>query len=115
MGRVFPEEFGVLSAVPWTYYQPGIHTDPWYADSEIYCLSVSFSVPYDEWNEFQNSQLYRDINQYVKDCEKRTRDKIEQQNEQICTEEIEALPENQTFPVLRESVWARIGRIFRKK
>ena len=115
MGRVFPEEFGVLSAVPWTYYQPGIHTEPWYADSEIYCLSVSFSVPYDEWNEFQNSQLYRDINQYVTECEKKIRDKPEQQNEQIYIEETAALPGNQTVPVLRESVWARVGSLFRKK
>ena len=35
-----------------------------YADNEIYLVEISFSVSGGEWNEFQKSQLFRDLMAY---------------------------------------------------
>lgn len=48
---------------------------PWYADNEICLRAITFSVPASEWNEFQNTQLFRDIVQYVENCRKKHQEK----------------------------------------
>lgn len=53
MGRFFAPEIGVLEIIPF------------YADNEMYCQELCFSVPAGEWCKFENSQLYRDLVKYV--------------------------------------------------
>ena len=48
---------------------PGeLEISPLYADNEIVLQEVCFSVWYDEWSEFEKSQLFRDIVSYVENC-----------------------------------------------
>ena len=37
-----------------------------YADNEIYCREVRFSVPAEKWCEFEKSQLFADVTDYVR-------------------------------------------------
>ena len=45
---------------------PGkLEITPSYADNELYLQELKFSVPASEWSEFQKSQLYRSLVEYV--------------------------------------------------
>lgn len=95
MGLWFNAEFGSVVVLPY------------YANNEICLQEVRFSVPYDEWNEFENSQLFRDLVQYEKDLERRIQDMRTERREQECRLENPALIETQTRQPSHESFFAR--------
>lgn len=74
---------------------PGeLEISPLYADNEIVLQEVCFSVWYDEWSEFEKSQLFRDIVSYVENCRREIPERHIDSREQECTVEIATLPEN---------------------
>ena len=86
---------------------------PWYADNEIYLQEVRFSVPASEWNEFQESDLFQKLVRYVDSLQ--TQDMHIDIHEPQCIAENEALLQNQTSLVCRESVWVRARNLFRRR
>ena len=86
----------------------GVSVLPWYANNEIYFLEVQFSVPGEEWSEFENSQMYQDLVQYQQDLRKRIEDKRTVRREQERKVESPALPETLISLPLHESFWVRV-------
>ncbi len=53
------------------YYLPklgSLEVTPVYVDNEIFCREIRFSVPASEWCEFEKSQLYLDLKDFVEEC-----------------------------------------------
>lgn len=96
MGLFFSSDFGEVVVVPWC------------ADNETYCREVRFSVPDEEWSEFENSQLFQDITQYQKDLLKRIQDKHTERCVRECKEESLESIEIQNSQARRESFWVRV-------
>lgn len=53
MGRFFPPGYGEMEITPF------------YSDNEIYCREVRFSIPEDQWCEFENSDAFRILNVWI--------------------------------------------------
>lgn len=93
---------------------PGeLETNVYYSDNEPYCQDIRFSVPYEQWSEFENSQLFRDITTYVESV--RIPDKECTNHVQECTQETEALMQSSSLQDCRVSFWARARNAFRRK
>lgn len=95
-----------------------LDVEPWYADNEICLQALTFSVPGSEWNEFQTSQLYRDIVEYVEKCRKEhpeiPRTHIEN-CELVCKEENFPYFGSSKNSGVGEWLFFRVRRLFRKK
>ncbi len=98
MGRFFAPGFGYLEITPF------------YADNEIYCQEVRFSVPADQWSEFEMSQTYQQLVDYVHSL----------QNLDIHTEptalgrtaESAGFAHNPNHQAYREPFWVRVRKAF---
>lgn len=77
MGQFFPPERGDMEITEF------------YADNQPYCREVRFSVPYDEWSEFEKSTFFQELSQYLEDLKKRTQDSNKAHHEPERTEETE--------------------------
>ena len=53
MSKNFASDFGKIEVIPW------------YANNEIYCQEVRFSVPISKWNEFQNQPFFLALKEYL--------------------------------------------------
>ena len=96
MTNFFPAHPGRLEAVPW------------YANNEIYLREVRLSVPSSEWTEFLNSELFRELEQYVDSLE--TQDTHNDPREKIRISENGELKQNRTSRDIPVSFWALIRR-----
>ena len=79
------------------YFSPKLgelEISSWYADNEKVLQEISFCVPFCEWNEFENSRLFRDIKTYVDGFCQQTQDTRIDTHVPQCTEETEGLIEN---------------------
>lgn len=66
---------------------PGkIEVVPWYADNEICCQEIRFSIPPYAWSEFLKSDLFRELQEYV--------DSLETQDKHMNNREPERKAEN---------------------
>ena len=77
MGQFFPPERGDMEITEF------------YADNQPYCREVRFSVPYDEWSEFEGSTFFQELSRYLEDLKKRTQDSNKARHEPERTEETE--------------------------
>ena len=96
MSKYFAENPGTLEVVPW------------YADNEICLQEVRFSVPADEWSEFQESDLFQELVEYVHSLE--TPDTHTCIHEPEYTQENAEIPQNSFCQEFHESFWARVRR-----
>ena len=101
MGRFFAPNFGELEITPFS------------ADNEVYCQEVRFSVPYDQWSEFQKSQTFQGIVEYVDGL--KTQYKISPHPEPEHEREDEQRLLRSMLPASRESFWALIRNRFQKR
>lgn len=54
MGQFFPPKLGMIEVTSL------------YADNEMYCREVRFSVPAEKWSEFEKSPMYQQLVEYVR-------------------------------------------------
>lgn len=101
MGRFFAPNFGELEVTPFS------------ADNEIYCQEIRFSVPYDQWNEFQKSQTFLGIVEYVDGL--KAQYKISPHPEPEREQENEQRLLRSMLLDSRESFWALIRNRFRMR
>lgn len=101
MSVFFAENPGVISVVPW------------YADNETVLQEVRFSVPADEWTEFEASNLFRELEAYVESL--KTRDKATGSHTGVCTPETGLMQQIQMSHIYRESFWVRVRNKFRHR
>ena len=92
MGQFFPPERGDMEI-----------TD-FYADNQPYCREVRFSVPYDEWSEFEGSTFFQELSRYLEDLKKRTRDSNKARHEPERTEETEIKDKRRPWNAIKTSV-----------
>lgn len=100
MGDFFSPDFGE------------VRVTPWYADNEMYCQEVTFSVPASEWSKFETSPLYREITELVRLWGEQTQDMRTARPEGQCTAETGAWSDTNAAPEARGSFWARVRRWF---
>ena len=101
MGRYFNPPVGELEITTF------------YSNNEICWEELRFSVPIEKWSEFQNSQLFHDLEAYVADLQ--TQDTQNTHRTPEHTVESEAsLPHSMQWDH-RESFWDRVSRRFRGK
>lgn len=62
MGVFFPNPYGEIEVTAY------------YADNQMYCQEVRFSVPVEAWSEFEGSELYRELKQYLSEMQKKIPD-----------------------------------------
>lgn len=62
MGAFFPNPYGEIEVTAY------------YADNQMYCREVRFSVPAEVWSEFEGSELYRELKQYLAEVQKKIPD-----------------------------------------
>ena len=86
---------------------------PWYEDNEIFLQEVRFSVPASEWNEFQESKLFQDIERYVDSL--KTRDMQVDIHKPIDIAAMEWSLQNQKCLVHHEPFWVRVRNLFRRR
>lgn len=101
MSIFFAENPGVISVVPW------------YADNETVLQEVRFSVPADEWTEFEASDLFQALENYVESL--KTRDKAVGNHTVVHTPETELMQQIQMSHTCLESFWARVRNKFHRK
>ncbi len=101
MGRFFAPKFGELEITPF------------YSDNAIYCQEIRFSVPYDQWSEFQRSQTFRGIAEYVDGLQ--TQYKISAHPAPEHEQEDEQKLLRSMIPDSRESFLALIRNRFQKR
>ena len=93
---------------------PGkIEVLPWYANNEICLQEVRFSVPASRWNEFLESDLLRQLEEYVDSFE--TQDTHTCNHEQEYTVENEQRTQNSVSRERHESFWVRVRTWFHRK
>ena len=86
---------------------------PYYADNEICLQEVRLYVPASEWTEFENSQLFHDLEEYM--AYLKTQDICTDCNEdQDISERTESI-QSQTADIYHGSFWALIRRRFLHK
>lgn len=113
LGKYLGTEYGEISVYD-ERYEEAIRCCTYYADNVMAAREVSFSVPDDEWSEFENSQLYRDLVQYCEDvrqrirCKKSALDAAESEPETVRT--------NRKPPGLDGSLsfWVQVRTLLRK-
>lgn len=81
---------------------------PYYADNEICLQEVRFYVPASEWTEFENSQLFHDLEEYM--ARLKTQDIRTYSRESQYTQEKLQLMQIQNADIHHGSFWA----LFRK-
>lgn len=100
------------------YFSPmpgGLEITSWYANNETVLQEISFSVPYDEWTEFEESQLYQDIKAYVDSIGQRIPDRHTGIHELQYIEETEASTENSNQEDCALSFSALVRKLFHYK
>lgn len=70
MEKALGTDYGEISVYSGRY-EESIRFCTYYADNAMAAREVSFSVPAEEWNEFENSQLFRDLARYCEDVRQR--------------------------------------------
>lgn len=100
MGRFFPPYYG------------DIEVTVFYADNKPYCREVRFSIPNDRWIEFETSQTYRQLVDYVRTLQ--TQRTQTQHHEVEPGAESERLLHHSMRSDRRESFLARVRNRFRK-
>lgn len=101
MSMFFAENPGKLEVVPW------------YANNEIFLQEIKFSVPASEWNEFRESDLFRELEKYVDNL--KTQDMNIDIHKPRDIAEIEMSLQNQTSLPCHESVSVRFRNLFRRR
>ena len=100
MERFFSVEIGTLEI------------NSFYADNEMYCQEVRFSVPAGEWSEFERSPMYQ---QLMTDVQKlQTRYMQSPQTQDLRIEGNDKSLHHSTQLDRRESFWARVRRKYLK-
>lgn len=101
MGRFFAPDFGEME----------INT--FYSDNVPYCQEVRFSVPYDQWSEFEKSHEFQNLKEYCDQLKSRYKNSQcpdyghEQENE---------LTQLHSMNMVRcESFWVRVRKLFQKR
>lgn len=111
MSGFSPETGGI--AYSFSRREPFCDVVEWYANNEIDVLELQFSVPVCEWKEFQESDLFHSIIQYVeslKEKYQRTPNSSNCNCEGQCKEE-----KRQSSEIVLESLccapfWARVRK-----
>lgn len=97
------------------YFAPNpgkLEITPSYADNELYLQELKFSVPASEWSEFQKSQLFRSIVEYVNCTCPQTPDMHTENCEPEYILEIEDLNGSSSQKENFLSFWALIRKLF---
>ena len=100
MGRYFEAPFGLI----------GIET--FYSNNEPLAQELRFSVPFAEWSEFENSQLYQLLIEYTDNLQTRYRTAPHRGDEYVSGSE--PTPRYSTQEAYPEPFWVRVRRVFHK-
>ena len=101
MGVFFPNPYGEIEVTAY------------YADNQIYCQEVRFSVPVEAWSEFEGSELYRELKQYLSEMQKKIPDSSRLPHEPPEQEEIPLYKRQDAkkhFPLIFGGRWRRKPR-----
>ena len=99
VGRFFAPDFGDLEITAF------------FADNEIYCREVRFSIPIEKWSEFESSPMYRELTDYVHALE--IPERLPRHHGGGLEWEIDGSSLHSRSPAPRESFWARARKWFR--
>ena len=84
-----------------------------YSDNVPYCQEVSFCIPSEKWNEFENLPAYQEIKAYVES--QQIQDTPFAHCEAVCGAGTEAYKRSSNHRVGCESFWDRARRLRRRK
>ena len=100
------------------YFDPefgDMEVTPWYANNETFSLEIHFSVPASEWNEFQSSSLFQELNAKIRSFRRKTQDTNSDNYVQKLQQEIQMCAENSILPDCPKSFWDRVHTLFQKQ
>ncbi len=97
------------------YYLPklgSLEVTPVYVDNEIFCREIRFSVPASEWCEFEKSQLYLDLKDFVETGHQQTPDMRTDNHVQECIKGNVVLSGSSTPQRHLEWLWEQVRKRF---
>lgn len=100
MGRYFETPFGL------------IEIETFYSNNEPFAQELRFSVPFAEWSEFENSQLYQLLIEYTDNLQTRYRTVPRRGDEYVSGSE--PTPRYSMQVAYPEPFWARVRKLFHK-
>ena len=101
MGRFFPPEYGEIEVTPF------------YSNNKIYCREVRFSIPEDQWFEFENSDAFRILSTWKRQL--KIPHKTDRHHEVECEQENEELLPHSMYLGYPGSFLARVRKLFHRK
>lgn len=101
MGSYFETPFGLIAI------------ETFYSNNRPLAQELRFSVPFDEWSEFEGSQLYQLLMEYTDELQ--TRYKTDPHRMGECVPGNEPTPRYSMMGEYREPFWARVRRWFRDR